>query len=440
MEKLLTLAKQKESEIEIFKTVSYLTSIDILNGHIESMDNSYEGGISFRVIKNNKMGFAYTTNFDEDDLETILEEAISNAENSHEDKNQTISLLPKEFKNIKTYNREIEELATQDKITLALKTEEFAYKQDKRIKKTEKTSYIETQTKTTIINSNGINSSYNANYYGLMCDIIAEENGMQESGSYFKIIKDIDKNLSEEVGTNAAKKACELLNAKTISPQKIPLVFDPKVGAQLLEAISHLFSADEAQKGKSLLAKKMNQNIGSSILHIIDDGKMKNGLSSSPFDDEGTPTQETILVESGKLIQFLHNNYTAKKEGKQSTGNGKRASYKFLPDVAPTNIFIKEGEIGPQEIISKIKNGLFVTRVMGMHTINPISGDFSIGAAGIMIENGEKTFPVRGITIAGNLLELLNSIETIGDDLEFFPSSSNLGSPTLLINNIAISG
>src|SRR3989339_682383 len=439
MQNLLNLAKSKDVEIEIYKTTTSATSIDVLDNKVESIDSSQEHGLSIKVIKNHQLGFAYTTDFEEEILEETLEKAVLNSRYNSIDDNWELA-ASKEILPIITYNRELDALSIEDKIALALKTEEFAYKTDKRIKKTEKVSYMDFQAKIEIFNSNGVNLSYNTNSYGLMCDVIAEEKGSRESGSSIKFLKNLDANLSEKTGTEAAKKACELLCAEGIGPQKLPLILDPMVGAQIVGAMAALFSADSKQQGKSLLAGKLNQTIGSKILSIIDNGRLQNGLMSSPFDDEGIKTQETILVENGQLINFLCNIYTAKKEKKESTGNGRSASYKFLPDVAPSNLYIKEGKKDPKDIISNTKKGIYITRVMGMHTINPVSGDFSIGAAGIVIENGEKTYPVRGITIAGNLIELLESIEEIGTDLTFFPFSANFGSPTLLINNISVSG
>lgn len=436
---LIRLKEDKDSQIEIFKTTSKTTTIDVRNEKIESFEATNDGGIAIRVIKNNKLGFAFTTDFEEENLQQTLELAFSLAKNNSEDLFYSIP-QPKPFTPMVTYNREISEVPFEEKVKLALLAEKSAFSHDKRIKKTEKISYMDSETKVELLNSSGFYGVYNVNYYGVSCDVIALQDKACESGSYFKISNKIDNGIFEKTGIEAAKKACELLGASTIESQKLPVVFDPFVGAQFLSSIFSFFSSDAVQKGKSLLAKKLNQKIGPNNLSIVDNGKLKEGLMTTPFDDEGVPTQENYLVKNGGLLGFLYNNYTAAKERKSSTGSARRSSYKALPDVSPTNFYINPGDIRPDDIIKKLKKAVYITRVMGLHTINPISGDFSLGISGVMIENGIKTHAVSSITIAGNLIELLQSIEEVGNDLTFFLLSANFGCPTLLIGNIAISG
>jgi PmbA protein len=239
------------------------------------------------------------------------------------------------------------------------------------------------------------------------------------------------------VAKEAAERATQLLGARSIPSQNIPIVLDPFVGTQILEVMSAPLSSESVQKGRSLFAGKTGKAVASKVLTIIDNGRLEKGLGTAPFDGEGVPTQETKLIEGGVLNTFLYNTYTANKGKTRSTGNAVRGSFESLPGVGPTNFYIAAGSQSPAAIIQSIKKGLYVTRVMGIHTINPITGDFSIGASGIMIENGEKTYPVRGITIAGNLIEMLKSVEAVGSDLRFV---ANVGSPTLLISGITVSG
>jgi PmbA protein len=251
---------------------------------------------------------------------------------------------------------------------------------------------------------------------------------------YVKKFKDLDP---VKIGKEAAHRACQLLGAKVIKSQKIPLVLDPEIAAELLEVLVSPLTAEAVQKGKSLFLGKLEKSAAADKLTVIDHGRMENGLGTVPFDDEGVPTQETRLIEKGILKNYLFNTYTANKGGAKSTGNASRASFMSTPDTGPTNLYISPGSRGPKSIVSSVKKGLYVTRVMGIHTANPISGDFSFGAAGIMIENGEKTHAVRGITMAGNLIEILMHIEEAGSDLRFFGS---VGSPSLLIGGVSVSG
>jgi len=160
-------------------------------------------------------------------------------------------------------------------------------------------------------------------------------------------------------------------------------------------------------------------------------------IGSAPFDGEGVPTSRTVLVDGGILKGFLHNSYTAAKEGLPSTGNGIRHSFKGTPEVGTTNFYVENGNTTPENIIKEISEGLYITEIMGMHTANPISGDFSLGASGIWIEGGELKQPVRGIAVAGNITELLQRVDAVGNDLRFYGTK---GSPTLRIREMSLSG
>jgi PmbA protein len=287
------------------------------------------------------------------------------------------------------------------------------------------------------VNSNGINANYKANYCGGIAQMVASQDQEMEAGFGIDFVKKFDDLKPEKIGKEAASRAAGLLGARIIPSQQIPLVIDPFVGTNILNVLANALSSDAVQKGKSLFVNKLGNEVGSEILSLIDNGRLPNGLVSAPFDEEGVPTQETKLVENGILRNLLFNTYTAGKGKAKSTGNAVRGSFKSLPGIGPTNLYIPAGEQSPDEIMKGIGKGLYVQRVMGIHTANPISGDFSIGAAGFMIENGEKAYPVRGITIAGNLIEMLKAIEAVASDLRFI---TNVGSPTLLISEITVGG
>ncbi|HWI54368.1 MAG TPA: metallopeptidase TldD-related protein, partial [Desulfobacteria bacterium] len=239
------------------------------------------------------------------------------------------------------------------------------------------------------------------------------------------------------IGREAAQKAVRKLGAATVGTQKAVIVFDPYVATNFLGVIAPALSAEAVQKGKSLFGGRVGQTVASDKISIIDHGAMPGGISSAPFDGEGVPTSKTVLVQNGELKGFLHNTYTAAKDGVTSTGNGTRGSFKSTPEVGTTNFYIEPGPHSPDDMLKDISSGLYITDVMGMHTANPISGDFSVGAAGIWIENGKLTKPVRGVAIAGNILELLKEVEGVGSDLSFFGSK---GSPTIRIAKMTVSG
>jgi PmbA protein len=194
---------------------------------------------------------------------------------------------------------------------------------------------------------------------------------------------------------------------------------------------------DAVFKGKSLLAGKVGAQIVSSLLTIRDDGTLPKGMATAPFDGEGVAQQNTVVVSDGILQGYLYDTLYAGKMGTVSTGNSARGGVKGLPHLGATNLFIENGCTPAASLIAGIGRGLLLTDLIGMHTANSISGDFSVGAAGFLIENGQIVHPVKGIAIAGNILDLFSTVVQLGDDLRFY---STVGAPSLLVSSMDISG
>jgi len=241
----------------------------------------------------------------------------------------------------------------------------------------------------------------------------------------------------KEVGEKAAKMAVSMLGAEQAKTVKTTVVLDPLVGCGLIDAFSPVFSADFLQKGKSLLKGKIGKRIASKAFTIIDDGCLAEGLNSSASDGEGVPSQKTVLVSEGVATSFLYDCYTANKDGVESTGNGMRGGFKNLPSVSPSNLFLLPGSLSKNELISEVSDGLYVLEAMGLHTIDPISGDFSIGISGYWIEKGKISFPVRGAVISGNVLDLFKKVDAVSNKCSFV---NNVGSPSIRIRDVDICG
>lgn len=217
----------------------------------------------------------------------------------------------------------------------------------------------------------------------------------------------------------------------------MPVVLDPYVATRFCGIIASMVNAEAVQKGKSLLAGKVGEQVASSCLSIVDQALLPDGIGSYRFDSEGVPAQNKTVIENGVLNTYLHNTYTAGKEGGKSTGNAQRGSFRGLPGVGSSNFSVVPGFMEQEYLLDGIEQGLYVTEVMGMHTANPISGDFSIGAAGLVIENGVLSYPFRGVTIAGNMAEFLMNIDALASDLRFYGGK---GAPSLRLKELSIAG
>lgn len=428
-------------EAEVFTLNSNNTKITVRNNDVEDIHKANEQGLALRIFKNKKLGFYYTTNLDTQNIKHISKAALDNALENEADENNGLNNSKKKTNIIPNiYDQNLIDTTINQKIELAKSIESSAKNFDKRVLKTEYVSFDETIYTIFLTNSFGFENTYKGTVCGGMAELIAEENNLMETGSGFSFSTHLNQFDPHFVGKEAAQDAISMLGAVSIPSQTIPVVLDSRVSMNFLSVIAPMFSADAIQKNKSKLMGKLNTKIASDKVSIVDDSTQDMLLGSFPFDAEGTVSQKKVLIENGVLKGYLHNNYTAKKDKTISTGNASRISFKMVPDIFPTNLYISPGKQKPEDLIKNITKGIYLTRVIGLHTADPITGDFSLGAQGILIENGKKTKPVRKFAIAGNLLDILNDIEAIANDLRFMPLSGNIGSPTILIKEMKISG
>jgi PmbA protein len=320
-----------------------------------------------------------------------------------------------------------------DAIKNAVLLENEALSFDRKVKKVRKATSTFVSNDVAIFNSKGVNISYKGTSVSAHVMAIAQDGEDSQMGwdfGFSRQLKDID---FASIGAGAAKKAVMLLGAKKINAVKAPVILDPMVASEFLGILSLSFSAESVQKGKSLLTDRVDKIITSPMLNIIDDGTMPWCPGTSPVDDEGVPARRKVLIENGRLTGFLHNTYTARKAGTVSTGNAVRGNFKSYPGVGITNLYIASDKSYQPLAITK---GLFVLEAMGVHTANPISGDFSVGISGLWIENERPLFPVKEAVISGNIFEMFKRVEGVGKDLRFF---GRVGSPSLLIGEMDIS-
>lgn len=411
--------------------------IEVRDDKVETLKTAREQGLGLRVIAGGKVGFAYTSDLRREVVEELAARAVGNAASTSPDPCHRLPAPVPGYPVLDLYDQAIPAAAVEEKIELARALEKAAREYDRRVRAVETAAYQDGEVEVGLVNSLGIKASYRGAYCGLYISLVAEEDGEAQTGFAMDYTLKLALLDPVKVGREAAQKAVRLLGAKTLAAQRMPVILDPYVAVGFLGLLGPALTAEAVQKRRSLFAGRLGQEVASPLVTVVDDGAMEGGLASAPFDGEGVPTGCTVLIEKGVLRGFLHNTYTAAREGTSSTGNGVRSSFKTTPEVGTTNFFVRPGTSSPAELIGGTPRGLYVTEVLGMHTANPISGDFSVGATGILIENGELTRPVRGVTIAGNILELLKNIDGVGNDLRFFGGK---GSPTIRVDGVSVSG
>jgi PmbA protein len=264
---------------------------------------------------------------------------------------------------------------------------------------------------------------------------IADAGGAMQRDSWYAVSRQF-KHLDapEVIGTTAAKRALRRLGARKVPTQEAAVVFDPEMAASLLRTLAGAVSGTSIYRGSSFLLNRLGQQVAADTVTIIDDGTIPGALGSRPFDGEGLPTQRTIVVEHGVLRSYLLDTYCARRLGMTSTGNAARDASGI--SVGASNLYLVPGTSTPAEIIASVKSGLYLTELIGFG-VNLVTGDYSRGAVGLWIENGELAYPVEEITIAGNLNEMLGHIEMVGNDLTF---RGRTAAPTLKIARMTIAG
>jgi PmbA protein len=438
-EKILLYATAlKADAADVFLRSFNATSVEVKDQKIDAFDRAQDIGAGLRVLVNGRLGFAFTTDLSEGVLKALAQAAVTNAQNTEPDPYQSIpAKYQTPYRSVAIHDPEIVRLTEKEKIERVMAMEREAFSVDPRIKRIRKAQASFSESETVILNTNGSEVSFRGTACSSSIEVVAEEKGELQAGSEFDVNRFYRKLLIEEVGQRAAQRALDLLGARHIDSIKAPVVLEATVVQEFLSMLASGFSAESVQKKRSLFIGKLGKDIASPSITVLDDGLLEGGLGTAPCDDETVPMKKKTIIEKGKLAMFLYNTYTANKDKTASTGNGMRGGFKGLPGVGMTNLYIEPGKSTLQELLAAAGRGLYITEVMGMHTANPISGDFSVGATGFRIEKGEKAYPVREITIAGNILDLMKNVAVVGSDIRF---SGRIGSPSLLISELSIGG
>lgn len=432
------LSKTGQVDGEVYLSASSELAVDVADSQVETLKRAAEQGLGIRVFREGRLGFAYTSDLSPAAVQRAVEQALANSLHTVADPANGLPAAAASYPQLQLLDPSLQERPLESKIELAKRVEAAARAADPRVKITEACGYSETIYTIGIVSTRGIKAVYTGGYCGAYAFVVAEEKGEAQTGYHFDYSLSFDRLNPEAIGRQAGAQAAGMLGAEPIATATIPVVFAPRIATSFLGVLAPALSAEAVQKGKSLFAGKLGDQVANPLVTLIDDGRRPGAIMSAPFDGEGVPAQETVLVRAGRLETFLHNTYTARKEGKQSTGNSQRpGGFKGTPEVGTTNFFLAPGSISQSGLLAEIDYGFYVTEVMGMHTANPVSGDFSVGAAGFLIEKGQLTRPVRGVALAGNLAELLQKIDAVADDLTFFGGK---GSPTLRIQAMPVSG
>lgn len=430
------------AEVEVFITDSIETKIKIRAQEVEQLSQSGSRGIGVRVIRNGQTGYAYTSDFSDEGIEKTWRAALDLSQVTTADEHRKLpEPQPIADEDLQIFDADYSKVSTAQKIDFLKRAEQAALDYHEKVVLTDFCTYGDSITHTYLANSKGFASEYGRTMgYTFMFAVARDDAGDMMQATTFgasNFFKDLD---AEEIGSRGGRKAYSLLGGKPVPTQKTTVVLDHSVGAQILGVISAALSAESWQRKRSFLLDRMGDTVGSSMVTLMDNGRLKGGLASAPFDAEGVPTKATRLVDEGVLENLMYDSYTAAKEGKVSTGNAQRNGHRGMPGLGASNFYMQGGNKSPEEIIKGVKSGLYVLSVMQTGGINPITGDCSMSANGIWIEDGELKQPVGGVTIATSLDDFLMNVSDVGNDMMQVPFGSVVGVPTLRIDNVTVGG
>ncbi|NLB91341.1 MAG: TldD/PmbA family protein [Clostridiales bacterium] len=443
-EQLLPILLKKAAEAGIEAAEAYYVSADKFSASsreekIEEYSVSTTHGLSFRGLYQGKMGYCSTQALEKDAISFLVEGVKESALLNENQQIEEIFQGEENYPQIETFSPELEKVTEEEKLSALIGMEKAAKQENEYIHQVADNVIATISSDTHIANSYGLNIQYQKNIgYGYSAPVARKEEKVS-TGFSFGMGKSLEEMNLPFVGKQAACRAVDMLDKKSIPSGKYSTILLNEAMVDLLATFSSNFSADNAQKGLSLLAGKENQSIAAAEITMIDDPLMANGLNSRPFDDEGVACRYKEIVREGILQTLLHNRKTAKKGNTQSTGNGIKAGYSSPVAVQPTNFYIQPQKGSLSDLLEEIQEGLVITELEGLHSgANPISGDFSLSAKGYRVEKGKKSFPVSQITVAGNFYTLLKEVKIVGEDLWF--SLNGVGSPSVYVGEMSVAG
>jgi PmbA protein len=412
-------------------------SVTVRSGEVESIERAAFKGLGIRFFKKKKLGFGFTTDLSPTSLSALIQQCADFAVVSTADAVAEIpQVSPPAGVDLEIFDPSIDKVPTADKVDLVLSCEQAAFDYDSRIKNTYGTAYEDSRVKVILATVDSDPVAYEGTHFEIGCLPVAESDGEKRIGIWYsprRFFSDLEP--ASQVGSKASRRAVDMLGAKPLKTQKASVVFGPLTGIELVRSVFSALDGENELRGTTFLKGRMNESVGSEQVTFVDDGRMPRKLGSRPFDAEGTATGRTVGIENGILRAHFYDSRSARKAGARTTGNASR-SYGSIPSVGANNFYLAPGEPSADEAIAGVKNGILVTRLLGFG-VNLTTGDYSRGAEGLWIRDGRIERPVSGITIAGNMLDMLKGIERVGSDLQFF---GQFGSPTYVIRQMTIAG
>ncbi len=416
------------------------TEVRAHGGQVEHFVSASETGVGVRIIDAGRTGLSWTGVLDEDVLAACVQEARDNARFSSPDPQAGLAEPDGEpFAVLDTVDPRLAEVDPADKVRFARELDTRIGQADPRIVGHEGADYADATTVAAVASTTGVRAVETETTADAGVYALASDGDEVTTGFGLTCGRGFGSLDADEVIDEAVMRATAMLGARKADSARLTVVFDPYVTSQFLGAVATMFCGDSVVRGRTPFADRMGELIASPLLELRDDPHDPESVTAASVDAEGLATRRVTLIESGRLSGFLHNAYTARSLGTRSTGSAARAGHRSVPGVGTLQLTPTPGPLDPEELIGGIQNGLLVREISGLHSgMNPISGDVSVGAEGLLIRNGELGQPVREVTIGSTVQRMLGDVVAVGSDLRRFPWDS--AGVTLAIADVTMSG
>jgi PmbA protein len=427
-------------QLEVFAVHERETEVRVYDADLESFSAAESQGIGIRIVVDGRQGFAYAGTLDEAVLRETIGDARDNASFGTFDEHLGLAEPDGvEPAALALYDPALLAFATERKIDLAIELERAARSADARVIGVESAEYVDVVAEFAVVSTRGIRTSGRETGCYVSVSTLAEQDGDIQTGYGWSVGRRPDQLDVARAATEAVERATRLLGATKPATDRLTVVLTPYVTAQFLAVVGSTLSGEAVLKGRSLFADRIGDEVAAPFLTLVDDPTVVEAFTAAQVDAEGLATRRNVLIGDGVLQMFLHNAYTARRAGARSTGSAVRGGFKTTPGVGVQALSLVPGTAGHDELVAGIDKGLLVQDVSGLHSgVNPVSGDFSTGAEGLMIRGGAVAEPVREVTIASTIQRMLRDAVAVGGDVEWLPM--NAAGVTLVVADVTMSG
>jgi PmbA protein len=428
-------------QVEAYAEEDRQTEVSAHRGDVEGMTFAESRGVGVRVIRDERLGYAWAADPTADEVRATVARARANAALAEPDPANglpeavPVDPMPELFREASA------SVGVDDKVRMALDLEAYSVSRDPRVTKIDLAQVGDATSRVALASTTGIDLAFERTDAWTVVVTLAVQGDETQTGFSFTITRGLDDLAWQPIADEAVARAVQMLGAEKPPTARVPVVLDPFAASNFLGVLAGALNADNVVKGRSLFTGMVGQQVGSPAFTLLDDGRRADGPGACPFDGEGVPSGRTELFAGGVLQGFLHSTFTARRagSGQRSTGNAKRGGYKSAPGVGTSNFFVAAGARDAGQLLADAEGGVLIMDVSGVHSgANPISGEFSVGATGRRIgPGGTLAEPLREMTIASTLPEMLAGVGAVGSDLRFF---SSVGTPSILIGEMTLAG